>query len=245
MNLPGEKRKRGNVKNVPMDAERRRELIARLYCEGRTQLWIVDHLKQHDTKVSQKTVATDLKWLQERWRTTMALKVEEHKARELARLDHLEVLAMEQFLRSCEREVTREVVTEKQFRTVKSKSDKLLGKGKATKFTNDGSDVGDDVQVLELVPVKEYHKRQVKGGVGDPRFLDLVRKITMDRLKVLGVVTGDKTTVDVNVNGDLAGKLSWDTLAGVPTGPVVDKVQAKLLGMRQAAEKQKTLGDGK
>ena len=78
-----------------------RQVIADLYLEGKTQ-----HEIGAEVKLAQGTVSKHLKAVVEEWMRTAAAAIDERKAHELARLDHLERVAWRAWERSCEDAVT-------------------------------------------------------------------------------------------------------------------------------------------
>jgi len=79
------------------EVARDRRRIADLYLRGRLQAEIADELK-----IDQSTVSRDLKALYEEWRQSALIDFNEAKARELAKIDHLERTYYEAWERSRE-----------------------------------------------------------------------------------------------------------------------------------------------
>jgi len=73
------------VRRNPAAIARDRRRIAEMYLHGRLQVDIADELH-----VDQSTVSRDLKALQDEWRASSLVDINEAKARELARIDELE-----------------------------------------------------------------------------------------------------------------------------------------------------------
>jgi DNA-binding transcriptional regulator LsrR (DeoR family) len=84
-------------------AERERDLdkIAALYLGERTQAEIAGQLG-----VSRQQIGYDLKTLQERWLASSLSSFDANKARELAKIAHLERMYLEAWARSCEEKQT-------------------------------------------------------------------------------------------------------------------------------------------
>jgi len=77
-------------------AARRRE-IGRHYLQGKTQAEIASL-----QEVSQPTISRDLRWLREQWLQSALIDINEAKARELAKIDALELTYWAAWERSCE-----------------------------------------------------------------------------------------------------------------------------------------------
>lgn len=68
------------------------EEISRLYLQGVSQLGIVDHIAKHRPyTVTQAIISRDLKTVQDRWQASSIRSFDEARARELAKIDHLEL----------------------------------------------------------------------------------------------------------------------------------------------------------
>lgn len=70
----------------PSQIERDRRVIARMYLKGRVQAEIAAELK-----INQSTVSRELKLLVEEWKVERVYDINEWKARELAKIDSLEL----------------------------------------------------------------------------------------------------------------------------------------------------------
>lgn len=79
----------------PAEVERDRRNIARLYLQGMVQAEIA-----HELKISQPTVSREIKTLVTEWRQERVYDINEAKAKELAKLDVLEVEYWEAWRRS-------------------------------------------------------------------------------------------------------------------------------------------------
>lgn len=73
----------------------RRRKVAALFLRRMTQVEIAARLK-----IAQSTVSTDLKAVEADWRHEAAASLAEHKARELAELDTIELAAADRFLKT-------------------------------------------------------------------------------------------------------------------------------------------------
>jgi hypothetical protein len=85
------------LKRTPAEREQALNRLANLYLTGRTQVEQAKILN-----VSQSQVSRDLKTLQLRWQAASIASLEEAKAKELAKIDHLERHYWRAWRRSCE-----------------------------------------------------------------------------------------------------------------------------------------------
>ena len=81
---------------------RDRRKIANLYLQGRIQADIGEELD-----INQSTVSRDLQALQEEWKNSSLIDIDEAKAKELAKVDRLEREYWDAWERSCEDEETK------------------------------------------------------------------------------------------------------------------------------------------
>lgn len=107
----------------PAEVERDRRNIARLYLQGKIQAEIASEMK-----ISQPTVSRELKLLQAEWRVERVYDINEAKAKELAKLDVLELEYWDAWKRSQGNAVTQ------------TQSDGPMG---TTKTTKQEKQVGD------------------------------------------------------------------------------------------------------
>lgn len=81
-------------KRTPIQIERDRRDIARLYLQGKLQSEIAEYInsdENRDYTITQQMVSYDLKRVQESWQKSSLLDMNELKARELAKIDNLEL----------------------------------------------------------------------------------------------------------------------------------------------------------
>jgi len=99
-------------KRTAFQIERDRRDIADMYLQGWTQARITEHLnarKGIDYQLSTRMIGYDLKSVQEAWRASALIDIDEAKARELAKVDRLEREYWDAWGRSCEdAETTRQ-----------------------------------------------------------------------------------------------------------------------------------------
>jgi predicted transcriptional regulator len=128
-------------------------LISSLYLRGYTQHEISERIN-----LSQPVISRTLKSLQEQWRNSDLIDINEAKQKELAKIDHLELEYYEAWERSCQ---NTESNTSKVVKTAG-------GKGKP------GTD-------------RQEATQSVKTHLGDPRYLQGVERCIDKRCKILGL----------------------------------------------------------
>ncbi len=158
---------------------RDRRRVADLYLRGELQVAIAEAVG-----ISQTTVSRDLKALQKEWLASSLVDYNKAKARELAKVDHLERTYHAAWERSCE---DAESATRKQKGKVIRQQDK------------DGKWVAE--QPAEV-------SKTSKGQVGDPRFLQGVQWCIERRCKILGIDAPTKH--DLTTKGERLGSISDD-----------------------------------
>lgn len=100
------------TKRTSIQIERDRRDIADLYLQGWTQQRIVDHLNAdegRDYDLSRQMISYDLARIQEQWRHSALVKLDEAKAQELAKVDRLEREYWDAWARSCEDAETQRI----------------------------------------------------------------------------------------------------------------------------------------
>lgn len=104
-------RKRKDSTPVDVEREARREKVAELYLKHYKQTEIMTMITQYGfAAVTQGTISNDLKAIQERWRNSSIMDMNEAKQRELARIDTLE---MEYWRQYEESKKPRQIASEK------------------------------------------------------------------------------------------------------------------------------------
>ena len=160
-------------KRTPLERERDLERAAALHCSGRSQRAIAEALH-----VSQQQICYDLRLLQKRWQESARALLDEHKARQLARIDHLERVAWEAWERSCQDAET-------------TSAKRVQGR-----TTKEG----------EPLPDLCTSARVTKGQAGDPRFLERVAWCIEQRSKIIGLYAqpnGPQAAEDPSAHGSL------------------------------------------
>lgn len=132
--------------------------ISRRYLAGDIQVDIA-----HDLGLSQQQISYDIKALQRRWLDSAVSNIDEAKARELAKVDNLELEYWQAWKRSQE-----------DAETVKQKGTPVN--------TPDGES---KIKTADI-------EKTTKGQAGDPRFLQGVQWCIERRCKILGVDAPDK-----------------------------------------------------
>lgn len=201
--------------------ERRRD-VAQFYVQGKTQWEIVLLIRDDWPGISQKTISTDLEWIQTQWLDNIKESVDKRKSIELAKINHLEQLALEGYARSLQGISSTRKVSELAPDIIKRSSQpskSMNGKGKS-KFPKirevecKSSSIEDDKE-LELIKrtVEECHK----GSNGDPRFLTQVQWCIEMRLNLFGIKIGEVNN-NTYVNIDFESMMRRNT--GNETNPL-------------------------
>lgn len=161
-------------KRTATQQERDRRQIARLYLQGMYQTDIADRLG-----LSQPTVSRDIQVLIDEWRVERVYDINEAKARELAKVDNLELEYWEAWHRS-QQNAEKEI---KKQRAVPGKKDK------GSKDAPAPSVLSQDIQKI------------IEGQTGDPRFLAGIQWCIERRCLILGV--------DAPKKSEISGGITW------------------------------------
>lgn len=159
--------------------ERRKE-IAALYLQGKSQYQIA---KMVTPNVTQRIICKELKAVREEWLKSAVDSYAEAKAKELAKIDHVEEVAWEKFWESCKKAEQR---TTKREKMLKPKKLPKVPTKKGTGLPKQPP-IPDEVE-YEMTLTKEQTERVVKGQVGDPRWIDQVKWCVEMRCKILDLV---------------------------------------------------------
>lgn len=163
----------------PSQIERDRTLVSRYYLQGKTQPEIAKLVE-----ISQSTVSRDIKVLEEEWQTERVYNINEAKARELARVDILELEYWEGYERSKLDAITRT----RTLKELPAGSEQVGG----DKLNKKKPKKGGTQQELQEV---------IKGQTGDPRFLQGIAWCINKRCEILGVDAPKK------IEGNLGGEI--------------------------------------
>ena len=151
-------KRKGQKPRTRTQIERDRKRISELYLKGWLQAEIAEELH-----LSQPTVSNDLKAIQKEWLKSTLQDFDKLKARELAKIDNLELVYWEAWERSKDNK--------------KSKTIKLNPRRGQTRATNEN--------ITEI-------KTKDEDLIGDPRFLSGVQWCIDRRCKLLGIDAPEK-----------------------------------------------------
>lgn len=192
-----------NRKNRQCAVLERRQRVAGLYLEGKTQLDIAQRVG-----VSQYTVSIDLQYMKDQWLASGLVAFDEKRAIEVEKLNKVEAAAWEAWERSTQPGVTTKKGSVEEVKPIKVRE---AEKGKKAKYES------------QMVPTKTIDETVTRHQVGDPRFLEQVYKCIELRLKLIGALKDLNPTFNfVNLN--------WEDLHGPPDEP--DKINAKIEAAR-------------
>lgn len=144
------------------------EFISNLYLQGWTQQRIAERLaSERDYEVSRVTIANDLKEVARRWQQNTTLPIDDHKVKELARIDLLEQTYWQSWEKSCE---AQEAVNQRSV-TVDEKNAKKRY----------------DVSSRKHLPARDKETGDVITQPGNPAFLAGVERCIKMRMDLLGL----------------------------------------------------------
>jgi hypothetical protein len=189
-----------NKKNDQYQRLARRRQVATMYVHGATQ-WEIARKVQ----CSQGTVCNDLAAIRKDWLDSALRDFDAKKAEELAKLDALEAESWRAWERSCRDAEIRHKRTEAAYAPPMKPG---KGKSKAN-------------EKARLVIVRRIIQETRKGQAGDTRFLERVAWCIECRLKLMGMLKGEKKVQVVN-------GIPWEALAAIPEGPVEDAIERRI-----------------
>lgn len=195
-----------NRKNKIVKLAHRRAEVSRLYRLEYTQEQIADKLGY-----SQRTIAEDIKVLNEQYQAQSARDIQIRKGQELHTLQVIE----QEALMGYERSLLDKEETVERTETCPSISlaNGRVRSGKRVKTT------------------KEKRKRK---GVGEAKFLEVALKAVELKSRILGILRPP----DVNVNTTIA-TIDWSTLYNRSTEP--DPVEQKIQSLQQLTDRSKVI----
>ena len=163
--------------------EVRRDLLAisEMYLRGWSQYEIAEYLG-----ITRQLVCHELTKIQKIWQEHIAANHDRLRANELAKLDHLEARAWEQFDKSCE---DAETYAEEEFEAG---------------FIHDD----DSEQTPTGGKKRKLKKRQ--GQSGDPRYMQIIRECAAERCKILGLYAPKQHQVQMQAEVVNYSLLSYD-----------------------------------
>lgn len=164
----------GNERREPAQVDRDRKRIAELYLKRWLQVDIAEELK-----IDQSTVSRDLAAIREQWRKSTLIDFNEAKARELARIDNLEMTYFEAWDRSLD--------------PFKSKVIKAKGNPKTE----------------EELKANAEQTLKTEDRNGDPRFLQGVQWCIEQRCQILGIYAAVKQEITGADNGPVILKVVY------------------------------------
>lgn len=145
----------------PSELAKHRLLIAELYLKGYTMMALKEVMAdEHNVELSIGTIHSDLKVLQKEWHERSIESIDKIKARELAKIDKVEI----EFWQGWER-------SKKEFKAISSKEKAIKLKGKK-----------EPIDAEEIERTKKVEER-----VGDSKFLFGVLKCIEERCQILGI----------------------------------------------------------
>lgn len=204
--------KKGLPAKMPKGAENpeferleRRKRVTDLYLKGWSQ-----HRIAKEVGVSQVTVSNDITAVRDEWLALAIVNLDEKKALEIARIDHLEEVAWQAWERSVGTVEKRKKGEVKELRSVQVEGESSLKKGGRGKPKFEE----------RLEPTKVIDETLSTDQAGDPRFLERVSWCIEMRLKIMGALKEANQTFNF-VN------LDWDALHGPPADEP-DPVQQRI-----------------
>lgn len=155
------------------DEQREVDLIetAALYVQGWRQDQIAQYISERRPyKLTQTQISYDIRAIHDRWVHAQLINMDEAKARELSKIDKVEQAAWEAWEKSLQDDiVTESTRIEDNAAAVRNPKGTTYTRGKVTKTA--------------------------KGGLGNPKYLEIVLKCVGERCRVLGVYAPDKIDI--------------------------------------------------
>lgn len=206
--------------------DRRRE-VAAMYLRGVRQNDIAAHFK-----ISPQMVSIDLQKIQDMWVAECIVDFDARKQIELRKIDNLEEKAWSAWERSCEDAEVRTVKTERALRKVEtedasgdvdadSDGKSSSRKSRAKPKRKVGSPT--PASASELAIIRETVDEKRKGQSGNPAFLERIAWCIEMRLKILGILKADKSSVNNNFM-----VIDWDKMVSKDEQDEGDAVNARI-----------------
>lgn len=210
--------------------ERRRD-VAKYYLMGKIQWDIALLMRDNYPGLTQKTVSDDLAWCTEHWLNDIGEKVDRRKAIELAKINHLETLALEGYANSLKGQDYTRKISERAPLKMLEDDDKPLKsqvKGKnGKKFPKIREAEDNDTEPeehTEMKIVKQVVEHSKRGSSGDPRFLTQVQWCIEMRLKLFGIKMGE----DINISNTNNVFVDFDSMYRRKMENETDPLEEKL-----------------
>jgi len=201
-----------SAKNQSALRDKRRALVSKWYLFGKTQLEIVTILRRSGIKSAQTTVSDDLKAIRAEWVKDSQEKFATRLGEELAKIDHLEHMAVMEFMRSMEPAEGETTTTKRALRA----PPKVNGNGKNGKVAGVASEP-------TLATISEEIQKWKKGRVADPRFMERIAWCIEMRCRLVGLLKPEQHQQNVFV----MPPTFWDDLAG-GGDPEPDAVKSRI-----------------
>lgn len=173
----GKHKDKGVQQNNALVKLNRRKQVANLYMQGKAAYQIAELLG-----TCPATVRKDLRAIQKEWLSLAVVDFDTARAKELAKIDHLEEVAWQAWEASCRDQLTR------QKRQEKVRMSQPGPKGKPLP--------------AKLVPLKQTEEVSRKSKSGDPRFLDKITWCIETRLKLLGLLKEEDKKLTLSIDWD-------------------------------------------
>lgn len=197
----------GNVRDKILMAQMKAGMAA-LWATGMTYDKIADEVSDHynlqgEERLSGHGIQYHIKQMLEYWRQKGLALIDERQAVILARFDQIEALAMEGYFASMEGKSTttinkqiekarnkkkRNEDVEKEHSSRREQKDLRTVKQKDSLYITDESTVEEGQEALDIVSEKHNSTtRHEENRAGDPKFLNIVKDINIQRAKILGL----------------------------------------------------------
>jgi hypothetical protein len=162
----------------PKREEQQREFdlveIAELYLRGNTHEHIANYISERRPyRLSRQQIGHDIALLHQRWLHSQIIDYNEAKARELVRLDKLELSYWDGWERSLQKA--------EEVESFRKEDEQMDARGRT----------------LPTYKQSKVTKKE-KSSYGDIRFLDGILKCTQERSKILGLYAPEKSQLDLN-----------------------------------------------
>lgn len=163
----------------------RRVEISKMYLQGFTQTEIGVRLK-----VGRETVASEIHKIRSEWLSEIVKDYDEIKAKELAKIDHLETVAWEAWERS--------------LKPIETRTKKIQSALMPTEEYKTDPETGEItvIRSREMTAIKEHFEELKREQDGNPAFLDRVSWCIEMRLKIFGILKEEKKEVHTHINFD-------------------------------------------
>lgn len=192
----------------------RRRAVSAFYLMGKTQWEIVLLIRDDYPGITQKTISTDIEWIEQQWLNGIKETVDKRKSIELAKINNLELLAMEGYSKSLQGITTNRKVSE--LHPTENPLKKKAGspfkyQDKKKKFPKIKETACDADEEEEMQLMKRTVEESHKGSSGDPRFLTQIQWCVEMRLALFGIKTGEVNNVNNILHIDFDAMMKRNT----------------------------------